>query len=275
MVNGKNYQSEDLEGEVWRPVLQMNNRYLVSNKGRVKALPNSNHKKTLMLHQCQMKSGYMIVHLRNNGKSKTWPVHRLVAYAFLPHTAEEKEVNHKDENPLNNNVENLEWCTHLYNMNYGTLLERMRKKNTNNVALSKKVGKYTLNGDLVCVYPSVRDVKRTESIKGFKTIYECCNGNIHSAHGYMWAYIDEEPLQKIMPCKRKYSTAKCEVNQYDVDGKYINTYGSITEASKAVDVASTNITACCKGKYKTSGGYIWKYKCDCPSFDATREYRDL
>lgn len=50
-----------------------------------------------------------------------------------------------------------------------------------------------------------------------------------------------------------------QVNQYDLDGNYIKTYNSIVEASKAVNVYKSNISACCKGKLKTSAGYIWKY----------------
>lgn len=55
-------------------------------------------------------------------------IHRLVAAAFIPNPECLPEVNHKDENPLNNHVENLEWCTSEYNHNYGTYRMRQVRK---------------------------------------------------------------------------------------------------------------------------------------------------
>ena len=54
-------------------------------------------------------------------------VHRVVADAFIPNPNNYPCINHKDENPANNKVENLEWCTYKYNNNYGTFAERRRK----------------------------------------------------------------------------------------------------------------------------------------------------
>ena len=71
--------------------------------------------------------GYLQVNLLDNGKQKTAKVHRLVAEAFLPNENNYPCVNHKDENRKNNNVSNLEWCTHEYNNNYGTRKEKASK----------------------------------------------------------------------------------------------------------------------------------------------------
>ena len=50
-----------------------------------------------------------------------------------------------------------------------------------------------------------------------------------------------------------------KVNQYDLDGNFIRTFNSTIEASRAVKGYKSNISKCCKGEYKTSSGYIWKY----------------
>ena len=64
--------------------------------------------------------GYQTVVLSKNGKSKTYKVHRLVAMTFLENPNNLPCINHKDENKLNNRVENLEYCTIEYNNQYGS-----------------------------------------------------------------------------------------------------------------------------------------------------------
>jgi len=73
--------------------------------------------------------GYLQVALYNNGICKRFSIHRLVAMAFIDNPNDYPIINHKDENPSNNRVDNLEWCTYKYNTNYGTRNERVRRKN--------------------------------------------------------------------------------------------------------------------------------------------------
>lgn len=65
-----------------------------------------------------MSKKYLSVNLSLNEIKKTHLVHRLVAQSFIHREDNMKEVNHKDGNKLNNNVENLEWCTASYNMKH-------------------------------------------------------------------------------------------------------------------------------------------------------------
>jgi len=62
--------------------------------------------------------GYRVVMLRQDGKTVGATVHRLVAQAFIPNPNNLPQVNHKDEDKGNNSVDNLEWCTNQYNMEY-------------------------------------------------------------------------------------------------------------------------------------------------------------
>lgn len=75
---------------------------LFANKGR--------HIMTPAIDSC----GYCVVTI----KHKTYKVHRLIALTFIPNPYNYPQVNHKDENKQNNSVDNLEWCTSLYNNNY-------------------------------------------------------------------------------------------------------------------------------------------------------------
>lgn len=96
--------------------------YKISDSGEV-----FNTKTNKQLKQ-QEKKGYMNVSLFKKGKKKNELVHRLVAKAFIPNPYNYPQINHKDENPKNNNASNLEWCTAKYNANYGTHGEKIRKR---------------------------------------------------------------------------------------------------------------------------------------------------
>lgn len=91
-----------------------------------------------------------------------------------------REVNHKDEDKLNNRVDNLQWCSRSYNINYGVRNERVSKK------LSKPVLQYDLDGNLIKEWPSAAEAGRN----GFNHnhISECCRGKLKSHKGYIWKY---------------------------------------------------------------------------------------
>ena len=86
------------------------------------------NKKTGRELKQQKKKGYMNVSLFKNGLKKNKLVHRLVAEAFIENIKNYPQINHKDEDTLNNMVNNLEWCTAKYNSNYGTHKDKVRKR---------------------------------------------------------------------------------------------------------------------------------------------------
>ena len=115
----------DLDNEVWKMIsdnsdlIKKHNKVYVSNLGRVKIVHTSGCSKLCKQHeQC---GGHLYVHITLNGKRGLYRVHRLVATAFCakPQTNEKLEVNHLNENRADNRAENLEWCTHRQNLNYG------------------------------------------------------------------------------------------------------------------------------------------------------------
>lgn len=108
-----------MNNQIWR-IIEDYPDYEVSNEGLVR---NVKTKRNSVV--CKNKGGYGVVHLKKDGKCYTPYVHRLVALAFIPNTENLPQINHKDENKLNNRVENLEWCTNQYNCNYGTRNRRI------------------------------------------------------------------------------------------------------------------------------------------------------
>lgn len=122
--------------EIWRPVEGYEGLYEVSSYGRVKSLDRYDRRKCFrkgrILIQNNDGRGYMSVQLCVNGKIKKYLVHRLVSQAFIPNPDVLPEVNHKDENPENNSVTNLEWCDRKYNVNYGTRKDKVRESQLKN-----------------------------------------------------------------------------------------------------------------------------------------------
>ena len=112
--------------EEWRDIKGYEGRYQISNLGRVKSLINSQGQYREKFRKLQEdKDNYLCITLKNKSSKNTFKVHRLVAEAFIPNPNNYPQVNHKDENKLNNRVDNLEWCTNLYNHRYGTINKRI------------------------------------------------------------------------------------------------------------------------------------------------------
>ena len=123
--------------EIWRDIPNFEDLYQVSNFGNVKTLEkyvgagiknNLKVKRKERLLKQYNKRGYLQVSLSKNHKRYYFGVHRLVALAFLPNSNNLPQVNHIDENPLNNNLSNLEWCSSKYNCNYGNRNKKIYNK---------------------------------------------------------------------------------------------------------------------------------------------------
>lgn len=96
-----------------------NGLYAITSRGRVWGYPNDTRSKGHWLKPRIDNQGYAKVGLYLGNKKYKWIfIHRLVAIAYIPNPQNKPFINHKDFNRVNNNIENLEWCTHWENMNY-------------------------------------------------------------------------------------------------------------------------------------------------------------
>lgn len=178
--------------EEWRDVPRYEGFYQVSNLGNVRSVDRyiecrgvMRFQKGKILRPHIGKFGYKQVILNNKGM-KLYKVHRLVAEAFIPNPDNLPQVNHKDENKINNNVENLEWCTCLYNLLYNGLHHRRNNKNNR-----KSISVARMQGDRVdAIYPSLNEAAR--DVNGSSgNISQCCRGIKSNAYGYQWKYLSE------------------------------------------------------------------------------------
>lgn len=191
--------------EEWRDIKGYEGLYQVSNEGRVKSLNREitykdGRNKILperILRNFLSDLGYYHVMLSKNGAPKMYKVHRLVAKAFIPNPDNLPMINHKDENPRNNKVNNLEWCTQAYNVRYGTMIERGKQKQLNRSDLSKAVEQYTLDGEFVARYDSISEVERKNPQFKTRSVSRCCRGGqmlngkwqtITNYKGFIWRY---------------------------------------------------------------------------------------
>ena len=179
---------------VWRAVKGYEGLYAVNNTGQVKSL--FRYKKVLKPNV--MKRGYCTVELFKDGQSKRLLIHRLVAEAFIPNPYNFPQVNHIDENPMNNSADNLEWCTAKYNMNYGegaktrhlridyTTEKRKQIARENGKAKAVPVAQYK-EGNKICVYDNARIASNKTGVN-HSHILDVANGKRKTAGGYVWMY---------------------------------------------------------------------------------------
>lgn len=189
--------------EEWK-FIQNFEDYMISNTGKVKSFKRGKEKPLIPDLSNQ---GYGRVTLSQNGILKRFQISRLVALHFIPNKENKPFVNHIDNNPLNNNVSNLEWCTHSENMIHAQkqnrLYEAQRKGGqlgsaTNKTKAIEKalshVGQVFQSFKVLEVFPFVKYQK-------LKVKVECilCNSTFIMSH----TYIINNRNKRCINCRKK------------------------------------------------------------------------
>lgn len=234
--------------------------YKVSNTGEVMSLYWGIMSKRLN------KSGYYFVRLYSNGKKKEFRIHRLVALAFVSNPDKQRfnVVNHIDENKLNNNMSNLEWCDTAYNVTYGTAINRrvrtIKESGMGNYELLKKINrkkvyKYDFYGNIVDTFVGANICYKCEGV-GSNII----NSNIPIRNGFMYSYRDDVKVDQIWDIIYSFKN-ECDENivcvyQYDFNCNLVKFHENIN-LIKGYNIDL--IKACLSGRSKSCSGYIWSY----------------
>ena len=163
--------------EEWKDIPNHKGLYKISDLGNVKSLYSNK-----ILKPSIDKYGYTRFSATKDKIQKTLIIHRLVAKLFIPNPNNLPQVNHKDEDKLNNSIDNLEWCTSTYNHSYGTGNIR-RKVNQK----AKAVVQYTTNNSYINSFFSIKEAERVTGIKSYN-ISAVCKNKRKIAGGYIWSY---------------------------------------------------------------------------------------
>ncbi len=159
----------------WREIKGYEGYYEVSNTGLVRRI-----KTGFILKPIKNKLGYCSVGLSKNGIVKHRLIHRLVAEAFIENPYSYNIVNHKDNNPSNNNVDNLEWCTQAYNLEYSNVHERCRAKNERPILMYRE-------GELIMECESITKAAKLIGSRQ-QHVTNCLYGKQKRTRGYSFKF---------------------------------------------------------------------------------------
>lgn len=259
----ENLSIESLPNEEWRDVVGYEGLYQVSNLGRILCCEKVTTTNILLrskIKKCAIrKNGYLGTTLydASTNRRKQVSIHRLVAEAFIPNPDNKPCVDHIDTNRTNNTKENLRWCTYKENSNNKNTLKNQsiaqKKVSERDGRRKKKISQYALDGEFIKTYSSFHEIERMLGYS-MSNIHSCCNGKKKRVYGYIWRYEEDKDTSYII------GSASKAVLQYDLDGNFIRGYRSAMNAEKETGTLRSCISACCRGKFKTSNGFIWRYK---------------
>lgn len=115
-------------------------------------------------------------------------VHRFIWECFNGEIPEGLVINHLDENPTNNAINNLSLVSQADNLAYGTRLEKCLSTRKERHSVEKPVSQYTMNGDYVTWYPSLKDAAAAFGRTNVSAICSNLKGRSPSAYGFVWKY---------------------------------------------------------------------------------------
>lgn len=222
--------------ELWKPIENFENNYKISSYGNIQ-----NIKTGKILKPCN-KGGYFNISIIDNNKiKKCFYVHRLVANAFIENPENKKEVNHKDKNKINNNVNNLEWNTRIENSNH-RCKNLLIKTNKNKVVLRLD----NKTGDILEKYNSIKEAGIWAFNNNFtKTPHNGRNaignnitGLSLNAYGFKWVLEEIEEIENEIWKNIKINNDEILQNtNYQVSnlGRYKNYTGKIIENYKITE----------------------------------------
>ena len=196
--------------EIWKDIKDYEGLYQISNFGRVKSLKrkvkNKNGYRIVeekILKNLINDMGYYTVNLRKDNQNNIKLIHRLIAENYISNKNNYPIINHIDGNKLNNNIDNLEWCTYSHNikeafklgLNKYTYKENFKhdywkNKKGKEHSKSKSINQYDVEGNFIKEWESLTQASRELNIN-LIYISNVCRGKQRVAGGYKWKFKEE------------------------------------------------------------------------------------
>ena len=175
--------------EIWKDIKDYEGLYQISNLGRVKSLNYNNTGKEKIMKVLTRDDKYQHITLTKSGKQKQYYIGILVATAFLDNPDNLPIVNHKDCNPSNNVVSNLEWCSYSYNNSYDDAGKKRREAARKNPSASSPKYCYVFDstGALLKKCKSMKEASDYTHIN-YRDVWNVCHNRNGSKtiHGLMF-----------------------------------------------------------------------------------------
>lgn len=252
----------ETELEVWKTYSDFN-WIQASNIGNIRTIDHYVKTKNGLrfykghvLPQHRSKRGYLCVTFRANGKLFCRRVHRIVAACFLPNPLGLPEVNHIDCNPLNNNISNLEWCTHEQNIDYREKYGTPAKYSTK--ALRRPVIAVSIKTQETLWFESQMKASRVLGIS-HQSINKVLIGKRKQTHGYWFtdgkSEISKDKLRKI----NAGILFRRGLIAVGIATREAYLFSSQKEAGRELGVNSSAINNVLKGRRRQSNGYWFIY----------------
>lgn len=178
--------------EIWKDIKGYEGLYQISNLGRVKSLVRKRVLKERILKPKKKNSGYLFVCLCKNGELKYFHIHRLVAIAFIVNQKNKSQINHKDCNKENNNINNLEWVTPKENNLHARKNVIFKYNNVSGFEHPKTNQILQLDNKRNCLYvwETVKDISNYYKIS--ETAIMNATRNKIKSIGYYWEKISKD-----------------------------------------------------------------------------------